>query len=426
MLFRRFLPWLIVLALVFTFEIQSCSAQTNDETEVFARGIQALEAHDYNTAITNFTKAIRLNPEDFGAHVNRGLAYAGKGYVDLAVIDYTQAIHMKPDNAATYSRRADAFLSVNEYTKAIADYTEAIHLNPKASYFNSRAKAYLFKGEYSRASADYERATQIDRTCNSAVNLSPDGPDAISNLTEIIAMDPTNSEAYYNRGIAYNTTGDYLTATIDFSEAIRLGRKTAETYVGRGTAYVHANDYDRAVVDFDEAIRIAPNSGKAYYGRGFARLQMRQIDKAITDFTEAIHLGEGTPECYGNRASAFFRKHDYTAAVADFEENVQLAPQSANGHNGLAWILAVCPDQKVRNGKKAVEHALEACELTQWRDANYLDTLAAAYAESGSFEEAVRWQEKCLELNVQYPADAVKDARDRLDLYKQKMPYRKE
>jgi tetratricopeptide (TPR) repeat protein len=409
-----------VLTFVLAIATQGRSGQTNDESEAFARGVQALEEHDYNAAITNFTKAIRLNPNDLNAHVNRGLAYAGKGYIQLAAIDYTRAIHMKPDDAAIYSRRGDAYLSVNEYARAITDYSEAIHLDPKPSYFNNRGKAYLLKRDYSKAAADYSKAASM------AGNYGPASRNAISNLTYTIELDPTNRDAYYNRGIALSHDGDYVTATADLSEAIRLGRKTAETYVARGIAYDHAKDYDRAIADFNEAIRIAPDTGKAYCARGIARIQLRQVDEAIADFTQAIHLGEKTPECYGNRAAAFQRKHDYTAAVADFEETVRLDPQFATGHNGLAWVLAVCPDSKVRDGKKAVEHAREACELTQWNNASYLDTLAAAYAESGSFGEAVQWQKKCLELNVLHPTDAVQGARDRLGLYEQKKPYREE
>jgi len=70
---------------------------------------------------------------------------------------------------------------------------------------------------------------------------------------------------------------------------------------------------------------------------------------------------------------------------------------------------------------QAVADAQQACELTQWQEVEYVDTLAAAYAESGNFDEAVRWQEKAVELA---PDDRKDHYRINLKLYKSGMPFR--
>lgn len=95
-------------------------------------------------------------------------------------------------------------------------------------------------------------------------------------------------------------------------------------------------------------------------------------------------------------------------------------------HNGLVWLQATCPVAHYRDGKKAVESATRACELTKWQEHGCLDTLAASYAEAGDFDTAVKWQKSALELLPKDDEQIRKDYHMRLELYQAKKPYREE
>jgi hypothetical protein len=97
------------------------------------------------------------------------------------------------------------------------------------------------------------------------------------------------------------------------------------------------------------------------------------------------------------------------------------ATTDAKAYNQLAWIMATCPDPRYRNAREAVAHGTKACELRAWKSWGYIDTLAAAYAEAGDFEQAVKWQTKAVELAGKNDKQAV---REHLELYKAGKPYR--
>ncbi len=109
-------------------------------------------------------------------------------------------------------------------------------------------------------------------------------------------------------------------------------------------------------------------------------------------------------------------------AIADYKEAIRLDRTFAPAYHALAWLWATCPEESFRHGKRAVELATRACGLAEWKDANMLATLAAAYAEVGEFDKAVEWEEKAIQLYAN--ADDRKKGEERLKLYKDKKPYR--
>lgn len=96
-------------------------------------------------------------------------------------------------------------------------------------------------------------------------------------------------------------------------------------------------------------------------------------------------------------------------------------PDNPAALNRLAWLHATCPLEELRDGAAAVRDARRACELTGYQMPSYLDTLAAAFAELGRFDDAVYWQEQAIQLA---PDELRSDYESRLPLYKAGQPYR--
>jgi tetratricopeptide (TPR) repeat protein len=141
--------------------------------------------------------------------------------------------------------------------------------------------------------------------------------------------------------------------------------------------------------DLDKAFPIDPNDARTFFNRGVARSKRKEYDKAIKDYDEAIRI----------------------------------RPRDAASLNELAWLLATCPDAKCRDGKRSVELATKACQLSEWKNGIYIDTLAAAYAEAGNFDEALKWQEKAMQ-DPEFANAYGQEVKERLALYGNNKPYR--
>jgi Flp pilus assembly protein TadD len=111
-------------------------------------------------------------------------------------------------------------------------------------------------------------------------------------------------------------------------------------------------------------------------------------------------------------------------ARTHFESALKMEPHNSKYLNNLAWLEAACPLADLRDGHRAIKLATEACELTQWKDPLMIDTLAAAYAETGQFDKAVQTQQKATDLaELARPRDR-EGLRQRLKVYQEGKPYR--
>lgn len=159
-------------------------------------------------------------------------------------------------------------------------------------------------------------------------------------------------------------------------------------------------------------------------------------------WTEKINRGEDVPEAILMLAGISPEKYEthrirlrsleatklekqglFADAIKALDVALEKTPEAELLHNGKAWILATCSDDAVRDGRLAVEHATKACELTEFEDPSYLDTLAASHAEAGNFESAIQQIQRAMELTT----DEAQRQRfaARMDLYTNRKPFRK-
>jgi tetratricopeptide (TPR) repeat protein len=385
---------------------------------------------DAEHALADCDQAVRLDPRYAPAYSIRGAVYDFQRDKNNALADLSMVIRLRPEDPLSYIARGNARLAWRQLGAAIADFNEAIRLNPNAS------AAYM-----SRALA-WECERRIDQ--------------AIADCNHVIRLEPAKADGYMMRAAAYSLNKEPDKAISDANRALELNPKRTDTYWLRGSCWMAKNDYERAFADFSEAIKHQPNSPALYCGRAEASMRLGRSDDALWDVEQAIRMDPDKPDYYGLRADIWgYKKNfvrsaaDYTrllrrdpknarayalrgraqvcrqrygAAIADFNRALELAPDDPFILNNVAWFRATCSDAHSRDGTVAVSLAKRACELTGYKDADSLNTLAAACAETADFGSALRCQQKAIELE----SDAKKKAEygERFALYEQKKPYR--
>ena len=147
---------------------------------------------------------------------------------------------------------------------------------------------------------------------------------------------------------------------------------------------------------------------------------LEKYPQAIADAAEAIRLDPNDAIAFNNRGTAYLRTGRYAEALADLTKARQLDPNLPHVYKNLAWLQGTCPQAEYRNGAEAVVNATRALELAQGKAPEWLEILAAAHAEAGQYEEAVRRQ---LEFVPAAPLAVKAAAQDRLDLYRAGKPF---
>lgn len=373
---RRLMPLAAMLAergfLEEALEYARQEKLTHDEgyPELLSRvGRERLRENNAQAALTLFAEAHRLRPDQADSHYNLAIALAELEQRQQAIEHLRQAIRIDPNDFQSHNNLGNLLLQSGAEDLAIERYRSALALEPDlADVHYNLANVLLQRKDYDEAKAHYEQAIRID---------------------------PGHAHAHHNLG------------------TIEAARGNTEP----------------ALQAFRMAVRLHPGYGQAHYNLANLLMAVGSSEDAVKQYRLALDTSGGQTDAQKARihhslGGALAAQRQWSDALLHLRKAVEDSPGAPTYKKSLAWVLATNP-AGLGDAAETVQLAEEAAEATKRRSAHVLDTLAAAYAAAGKYDQAAATAQEAARLARQANDDRhVEKIRKRWELYRQSKPFR--
>jgi len=278
------------------------------------------------------------------------------------------------------------------FDEAVAAWRQVLETDPEDALANSNlAAALLAAGRREEAVVQLRKASELK-------------------LRKAAADNPGDPAPHNALGLLMPDLGRPEDAVAEFRTAIRLEPEpnSSTDHANLGQALELKGERDQALAEFHRALEIDPSCAPAHYHLGVAMARQGKTAEAMSEWREAVKSDPGYPEAHDSLAGALYAQGQTAEALAHWRAAIDRAPNDATALRQAAWVLATSSQASLRNGREALVFAVRASELSGGKDTAVLDALAAAYAETGRFTDAVLTVRRALALADTKDAESLK------------------
>ncbi len=361
--------------LVLILTVISQTARAQDFGQVSKEAEEAANKGNFDQAILIYSKYIEGHPSETMAYLNRGVAYMNKAMTDKvlmisAISDFDKAIELDPKNTSAYYFRGKTFFMQHNYSRAITNYNKVADLNPssmKAPVLLERGIAYCKRnreGDMDKGLEDFKQAIEKDKNDKSIPEISKSEYLVFNNNNvsqevkdKLKAMgysshsceDSPESQGMLAQAQDFYNKKDYDKAVEICNRVLAMNAICTRAYFIRGDAYFDKKDFNNAVADYDKAAELDPKNIYVFYSLGACYRSLHNYEQAIANFTKAIANRPDHPYGYSDRAYCYVKRNaagDADLALADFQKAVTIDPASVQEVFGGWMSESISKDMK--------------------------------------------------------------------------------
>jgi tetratricopeptide (TPR) repeat protein len=389
------------------------------------------QALAYQSMETYSRHVLALNPDSWSAHTNLATALATRSKIDEAMDELRQSLRLNPFSVESHNNLGTALLAKKRTADALAEFVAAISINShEPNSHCNLGNALEIEGRYDEAIAEDTEALQLNPLLAQAhYNLASASQAlgrldvAITHYREALRLEPAFAGADNNLGNIYQKQGDPADAIPEYRKALALTPNDPVVWFNLATALAATSDSSEAIDTYQHAIRADPKMVKAPWNLAALYLQLNRIDDALVCIEKTLTLDPAEATTYGDAASLLAKYGRYAEALPAYRKAIAMQPDAVLYQNRFAWLLATCPDDHIRNGAEALDIANSVSAALGGANPIALHTLAAAYAETGRFPEALATARQALSLAGDNPNLAA-SLRQEILLYQKGAPVR--
>lgn len=364
-----------------------------------------------------FEQAHRIAPDDVPTMLHLGSIQADLGSQAAAEALFGRILEVDAASTAAHHGLGRVALARRQYARAVEALETVLRLDPQASSVNyPLAMAYRGLGDRDAAEARLRRhgpgvprfadplKEALTEVLQSGVSYRLAGtralergewPAAIKYFRAAIALTP-DPVAHHKLGTALFAGGDVEGALEHFRESVRLSPTFAKGHFSLGIVMASAGRYGEAAGHLSKAVRFDPGDAGAWLQLAHLTRRSGQPQHALALYRRVLTLDTGNAEAQFGYATSLLRLSRFGEAGQALTEGMSRFPGEWSFPLLLARLLAAAPDDRIRNGRRALRLAQELLG-TGRQGAELSETMAMALAEIGDFGAAVSWQRKAVE-----------------------------
>jgi tetratricopeptide (TPR) repeat protein len=392
--------------------------------------LQLLPGGDREKTVNSIKLALEIFAEDkeklAGVYVLRSQL---QNDPKARLADLDKAIELDPDNTEILQQRAFSLIQSGKMDEAVEDLRTLFIKDPENIVVAAALVEYL--GRNNKPKEALEIANEVVKRqpkdirayqMRSRVHLLAENIDgAIEDLGKALEIEPRSLEILLTRATVYESIEKYDEALADLTNAEKIRPGLPQAALLRGMIYQRQERFDDAALQLRRLVRLNPGSAQLRLQLGLCYSMGDHHQLAIEEFSRVIEIDKKSWIALYSRGDTQLNIGKHKEAISDYNAALQLNKDSEGLLNNFAWVLATSPVDELRDGKRAVELAEKACKMSEYKKPHILSTLAAAYAETGDFESAIKWSSKAVEISQEDIQDQLKAE---LKSYKKGKPFR--